>query len=620
MASGSASVPVNESGSQVGAPPPWTNDVVWQSHVAALQRFPDGFSVLELCAGAGTASIALQLLLGQERSRLAGAWDICKHLQPIYEQVHGLSAPAHLGQFDGDVLATDLAAFPCANAVVCGPPCPPFSVIGKRLALADERSRPFQRCIDIIVDLSRRTTEKSASPPLMFFMVENVMGINHRGQQNASPLDSLIHNLQRQLGDGWAIQQSMVNALDFGLPQSRKRIYVVGRNMRWYPRGQPVPPPFFDKRVLASQILDTSDTTPRLYTRLQTLCLNAWKSKYRSFMENREMRGKYAFVEVNRDPTDRTSWRGNSVHVDRCECLRASGPMLHVFALGEGVGQLPLDRPLRMRERAALQGFPDSVGHLRFDEVAGKRILGNAMAVPVIGSLLAQELRFLLGAWPSSVLVAACSGGQVVAQSSASALPSSAQCFSPQQQLGHPQPSNAAQQQQQHLSYTNTMETDGSADDCGLVLPGLRSACVAWAANIRAHWNSGQPGRAPKPPTVLGQFDEIVLQRRSAKRQRLSMWRLEASDEDIGARGLAGQTQASFDARSSRAPESSLGNQDSTDSDAPMTHCNTAQASRKIAATPQRSPAASPERPPQQRTPDALASDSESDAPMTRIF
>ena len=53
---------------------------------------------------------------------------------------------------------------------------------------------------------------------------------------------------------------------------------------------------------------------------------------------------------------------------------------------------LSLDRPLRLRERAALQGFPAILGKLRFDEATGRRIWGNAMSVPVLGSILAQEL------------------------------------------------------------------------------------------------------------------------------------------------------------------------------------------------------------------------------------
>ena len=62
--------------------PPWTTDSVWQDTVASLVNFPLGVSVLELCAGAGTASIALKLILGQDEAVLAGAWDISLGFPP----------------------------------------------------------------------------------------------------------------------------------------------------------------------------------------------------------------------------------------------------------------------------------------------------------------------------------------------------------------------------------------------------------------------------------------------------------------------------------------------------------------------------------------------------------
>ena len=83
---------------------------------------------------------------------------------------------------------------------------------------------------------------------------------------------------------------------------------------------------------------------------------------------------------------------------------------MHVFALGEGLYPLSLDRPLRMRERSGLQGFPASIGNLQFDETVGRRIFGNAMAVPVIGSMLAQELLSFMDSLPRAALAAACSG------------------------------------------------------------------------------------------------------------------------------------------------------------------------------------------------------------------
>ena len=81
-----------------GILPQWTTDSVWRDTVASLVNLPPGVSVLELCAGAGTASIALKLILGQDKAHLAGAWDISPALAPIFRTVHGnLDNNANLG-------------------------------------------------------------------------------------------------------------------------------------------------------------------------------------------------------------------------------------------------------------------------------------------------------------------------------------------------------------------------------------------------------------------------------------------------------------------------------------------------------------------------------------------
>ena len=381
--------------------PLWTADPTWQKHKQALVTFPSGFTVLELCAGAGTASLALKLLLGSDC--LAGAWDTDGNLERIYEFVHGHHAQVHLGPKRGDILSTPLDAFPCANAVVCGPPCQPYSSYGQRGALGDPRSLPFQRCIDIVAELdSRRQRQDSQDShvPLMFVIFENTMGITQRpGGTQEPPLNQFLGILRRQLGSDWSFSHVHVNSADFGLPQSRNRVYVLGRRLEFYPGAAfPGHPVRFQQRLSAGQLLDLTDVRNAAeYTPLQEDGLRAWKGKFRAAMQDKRWKGHFAFVEVGRDPTSRTLWTGASVKVGMCECLRASGPQLHVFSLGEGTwdSQLSVDRGLRIHERAALQGFPPSIGQLQFTETAGRRIFGNAMSVPVIGCILAQELEVI---------------------------------------------------------------------------------------------------------------------------------------------------------------------------------------------------------------------------------
>ena len=483
--------------------PTWTQDTVWTSTVAALSNFPDGLSVLELCAGAGTASIALMMLLGQAKPRLAGAWDIADDLQDIHLRVHGHGAPVHLGARAGDIMAMEPAMFPCANCVVCGPPCPPFSSCGSRLALDDTRARPFERCMEVIADLDSRADRGEASQELMFFMLENVPGIAFcTGQRGHSALDILLTTLRRRLGNSWMVQPTRVNAMDFGLPHNRERIYVVGRKAKFYPQGLPARPLHFARRVSPIELLDLTDTAEATYTPLQARCLANMKQLYLPAMVNPANRGKCAFVEIGRDPTARTTWSsGRSAPVDRCQCLRANGPQIHVFALGEGTGHLSLDRCLRVRERAALQGFPAAIGQLRFSEAVGRRVFGNAMTVPVVGSLLAQELLCLQETLPASKLAKA------LGKTGPPGAPSLVIVAETQPVSRGQGPQPAPERQ----------EAEAAAEEQMAILPGQLAASVAWATAIARHWVEGRPGRAPRPAVVLGPADHAAV----AKRRRL---------------------------------------------------------------------------------------------------
>ena len=116
-----------------------------------LARVPQRIFNFGIVRWRSDSFVALDLLLGSGRSILVGAWDISEDVSFIYDCVHGSFAPVHLGQRNGDILATDIREFPSANAVIGGPYCPPFSSVGKPRALADERLQPFTRCIDAIV-------------------------------------------------------------------------------------------------------------------------------------------------------------------------------------------------------------------------------------------------------------------------------------------------------------------------------------------------------------------------------------------------------------------------------------------------------------------------------------
>ena len=317
----------------------------------------------------------------------------------------------------------------------------------------------------------------------MFFILENVAGICFKTNgDNPSALDMLLGTLRDRLKERWLISAININTLNYGLPQNRERVYIIGRRVSLYPLRVPRDPPAFERQVKPCELLGTQDNEPGHLTSLQSDCLAKMKGLYKQEMANEDNRGCFAFVEVGRDPTGRTVWGGQAVHVDRCQCLRASGPAIQVFALGEGPANLSLDRPLRIHERAALQGFPAIIGQLPFDEVTGRRIWGNAMSVPVLGSILAQEL--------------------ICLQDSLSAQRLQQAIGRPASKLCPPNPE------------TRGLAAGHPAEEPELVLPGLRAATLASAANVSKQWNKDIQGRAPRPPLSATLVDNAVLRKR----------------------------------------------------------------------------------------------------------
>lgn len=123
---------------------PWSAAPVWQQYKSTLAMSFADLSVLERCAGAGTASVAMVFLLEERSPRLVGCWDLDNHLEGVYRHVHGKQpyCVLHVGQHQGDIMKTQLGELPLANIVVAGPYCPPLSTMGQSLHMHSPRAGP----------------------------------------------------------------------------------------------------------------------------------------------------------------------------------------------------------------------------------------------------------------------------------------------------------------------------------------------------------------------------------------------------------------------------------------------------------------------------------------------
>jgi DNA (cytosine-5)-methyltransferase 1 len=105
-----------------------------------------------------------------------------------------------------------------AALVSAGPPCQPFSKSafwarsGRESISTDSRSRLLGECVRVISEARPRA-----------YVIENVFGLAYR---TASPI--LESSISRLKGEGYSCSWRVLNAADYGVPQKRQRIFIIG--------------------------------------------------------------------------------------------------------------------------------------------------------------------------------------------------------------------------------------------------------------------------------------------------------------------------------------------------------------------------------------------------------
>lgn len=106
---------------------------------------------------------------------------------------------------------------PDFDYLLAGFPCQPFSSAGNRNGFADTRGTLFFEIERILQDKIK------ANHPAKGFLLENVEGlINH---DNGNTLNTIVTHLEQL---GYHVSYKLLDSKNFGLPQSRKRVYIVG--------------------------------------------------------------------------------------------------------------------------------------------------------------------------------------------------------------------------------------------------------------------------------------------------------------------------------------------------------------------------------------------------------
>ena len=111
--------------------------------------------------------------------------------------------------------------YPNAEIIIGGPPCQPFSVGGNQLGIEDARDG-FPIFIDAV---------KKLQPKL--FMFENVRGLLYA---NKWYFELVVQELQNL---GYIVDYELLNAVNYGVPQNRERLFVIGHRASFdFPKRQ----------------------------------------------------------------------------------------------------------------------------------------------------------------------------------------------------------------------------------------------------------------------------------------------------------------------------------------------------------------------------------------------
>lgn len=291
---------------------------------------------------------------------------------------------------------------PAPDVLVGGTPCQAFSISGKRRSLEDERGNLTLVLIEILEVIDHVRAEEGKAPCVLVW--ENVPGVLST-KDNAfgclvgglvgefEPLQpprgkwtgaGYVHSEKRNIA--WRI----LNAKHFGVPQSRRRIFLVAST-----GGRSPAEILFEQKSLCGNIAPLQEKQKRV--------AGTTENGVRSY--RRARCDKYHETDIASTQTAHTAKEHNDVVVlfdiqNRRDGARLYGDITPTLTAQMGTGGNnvpcinipPIVRKLTPTECERLQGFPDNYTRIPFRGKKAEncpdshryKAIGNSMAVPVM--------------------------------------------------------------------------------------------------------------------------------------------------------------------------------------------------------------------------------------------
>ena len=359
--------------------------------------------VIDLFAGAGGLSLGFE----QAGFDVVAAAEI----DPVHACVHRFNFPdcAVMPRSVADVSGNDLRAIANLDpktpidVVIGGAPCQGFSLMGQR-ALDDPRNVLAKEFIRLVNELRPS-----------YFLFENVKGLTIGAHLNfLQEVLDWFHRIGYDVLQPWQV----LNARDYGVPQCRERLFLLGAKRGCPLPSYPAPLPEqgvtcadalsdlpdaeqFEQLLFGDQVMADYTAKPKGYSALMRCCQErSWQYGYRRLWDARMLTSsrRTAHTAVSRRRFSQTK-PGTREPISRFFRLSADGISNTLRAGTDAArGAFTSPRPIHyryarcitVREMARLHGFPD---WFRFHATKwhGARQVGNSVPPP-LAFAIAREI------------------------------------------------------------------------------------------------------------------------------------------------------------------------------------------------------------------------------------